>query len=421
MKTTLLPPRIQKLAATGFVVAALAIGAYGTEVPEESASSSFLQPLEKALAEGSASVKTGISAFFENQDSAQNKGFIFGFVQGDYQTRTYDGFSIGGGFVFAPEIWEENSGDYDSKFSSPAKVRRLFLRYDATDWKNTYLVGGRIGLADSPITHGDAGDGVTASLQGPLPVTLTGTAITRWTHHAKASWDGHISSTEQVKDFYPEAGDVFLNVNLEVPLGSRVTVTPSIAYQEHVLAVYATTAELVLPLEAVGKGVRWKTEVVGAFHENEAIPSVTAANDYDSHASSGRFFTALENDRASLGVGVYALSDDKLKLDPGAFSHFDPLDDDDLFPFNDENDAQLFYTKATYTLGALDLSAHFGAGRNSSAAVRSDSYEIDLQATYHFSKHLMLEAKYSTVQFENQEVRDGGDYHKARGMLRYTF
>lgn len=420
MKKNMIHHRPRKLAATGVLAAALCSVAYSADAPPESPPS-VLQAIEKALADGNSSVKTGVSAFFEDQNSAANKGFVFGFIQGDYQTKNYDGLSAGAGFVFAPEIWEDKSGDYDSKFSAPAKVRRLYLRYDFTDWDNTYLAGGRVGLADSPITHGDAGDGLTGSVGGPLPFTFTGTAITRWVHHAKASWDGHISGTEQVKNFYPDAGDVFLNANVEIPVRSGFTVTPSVAYQQHVLAVYAATAELVVPVETFGEGVRWRTEVIGAFHENEATSSVTEANDFDSHASSGRIFTGLESNQGSIGVGAYALSDDKLNLDPGAFSHFDPLNDDDLFPFNDENDAQLFYTKGTYSLGSLDLEAHFGAGRNSSRDVSSDSYEVDLTAVYHFSKKLSLKIEYSTVQFENQDVRDGGDYQKGGGMLRYTF
>lgn len=419
----LLDPHSPTLTLTLTTLLALGLGTGVPAAEPPTRATSPLQPLQSALADGKSSVQTGAAVYYRDNNDTPDKGMAFGIVQGDYQTAPWEGFSLGGGFLFAPEIWEDNDGDYDSSFSTPAKVRRLYLRYDLPDWEETYVLGGRVGLADSPLTTGDAGDGLTFSLQGPLPVRLTGTAIGRWVDNITSSYDASgITQTEQLKDLYAGAGDVFFNANLEVPLGSLLKVTPAVAYQQHVLATYETTAEFSLPLDGIGTGVQWKTRGIGAYHENEATSSVTAANNFDNHAWSYLFFTGLEGEQGQIGVGYYGLSDDTLALAPGAFNHFGPLKEDDLYPANPRNDAHLFYTKATYQLGDLTLRANFGVGRNTDGSGNdTDSYELDLFATYQMTERVKIDGYFVTVQFDDQAALSSGDYHVGGARLLYSF
>ena len=421
MKLPVLPHSLPTITLS----AILAFGV-GTGLPQASAqleATRTLQPLEKAFRDGKGSLQTGATVYYRDNNDTPDKGIAFGIVQGDYQTAAWEGFSLGGGFLFAPQIWEDNDGDYDSSFSTPAKVRRLYLRYDLPDWKETYITGGRVGLADSPLTTGAAGDGMTFSLQGPLPVRLTGTAISRWIDDLTSSYDANgITETEQLKDIYPDAGEVFLNANLEVPLGSLLTVTPAVAYQQHVLATYGTTADFALPLDGLGEGVKWRTKGIGAYHKNEAIPSVTAANDFDNHAWSYLIFTGLEGEQGQIGFGYYGLSDNTLALAPGAFNHFGPLKEDDLYPANARNDAHLFYTKTTYRLSDLTLRANFGIGRNSDGTGNdTDSYELDLFATYQMTERVKIDGYFVIVQFDDQAALSSGDYHVGGARLLYSF
>ena len=383
-----------------------------------------LGAFEESLFGGNWSMQTGASVYYRDNNNAENKGVSFGFVQGGYMSEDFHGFSAEGGFLFAPEIWEDQDGDYDDSFDSSAKVRRLFLEYQVPDWEKTYLRAGRVGLAPgAPITHGDAADGATFSVQGDLPVRVTGSAIYRWIHHITSSYDADgISDTLELRDVYDEAGDVFFNVNVEVPVGSGVKITPSVAYQENVLAAYAATGEIAVPLEDSKGGLRWVTKAVGAYHTNEATDAVTEANGFDDEAFSYLVFTGLQSKQGSVGVGYYGLSDDTLDLDPGAFSHFDPLKEDDLYPANPQNDANLFYLKSSYLVGDWKLAANFGFGQNSTPEIdNSSSFEFDFFATYKIDEHLVLDGYFVTVQFEDQEILGSGDYALGGARIRYIF
>jgi len=86
-----------------------------------------LDTIKDDLFGGQWTMQTGATVFYRDNNSSADKGVSFGFVQGDYKSKDFHGISAGGGFLYAPEIWEDQSGDYDDSFDQPAQVRRLFL------------------------------------------------------------------------------------------------------------------------------------------------------------------------------------------------------------------------------------------------------------------------------------------------------
>jgi hypothetical protein len=248
-------------------------------------------------------------------------------------------------------------------------------------------------------------------------------AIYQWIYYITSSYDADgITETLELSDVYEDAGDVFFNVNVEVPVGDAVKITPSVAYQEKVLAAYAATGEITVPLDDSKDGLRWVSKAIGAYHTNEATDAVTEANGFDDEAWSYLVFTGLQSDVGSVGIGYYGLSNDTLNLDPGAFSHFDPLKEDDLYPANPQNDADLFYLKSSYRINDWEFSANFGFGRNSTVdGTGSDSFEFDFFATYKIDEHLILDGYFVSVQLEDQEVLSSGDYAEGGARIRYIF
>jgi len=347
------------------------------------------------LAQGTASGQVGVGANYRINDNASDPGLSWGYVQASYITPDWNGFTAGGGFLGVGEIWENHSGDFSSVFQEPFDVQQLFLEYQ-NEPKTIGAALGRKSMAVNPGQDGDYQQGVNFQASTPEGFSLTLTAINRWIKYSTYNYDTHgITGWEDVSDVYPEAGEVYFSATADIPIGSQVSLSPYFNYQENVMAFYGATFDSSIPVNSIAEGSLWETSLILSIYDNQVSASIQP--EYED-AWGGLFETGLDLGNYGLAIGTYWISDDTIDTGAGAFNIFDPLKEDDLYPFNDQNDFQLYYAKGRVVLGDLTLYPAIGIGRN--YALESDSLELDLLFEYQLPGNFELEGYLVYVDFE---------------------
>ncbi len=132
--------------------------------------------------------------------------------------------------------------------------------------------------------------------------------------------------------------------------------------------------------------------------------------------TSALFHTSVGQGKNTIGVGWYYISDDKGTLNTGVFSAFDPLKEDDLFPYNDQNNCELFFIDSHFEYGSFSTDIAFGYGDNK--AIDGYSRELDLWLYYNFTNHVHLGGYLILVDSDSEDLLS---YNQFGASLTYSF
>ncbi|MBC2604084.1 hypothetical protein [Puniceicoccus vermicola] len=364
---------------------------------ENGQSESLLDSVSEFLRRGQLEGQIGIGANqrIYNNEAGDGPGLSWGYLQTRYVTPTYNGLSAGGAFLAVGEVWEDHTGDFDSVFTEPFDIEELYLEFLNDD----QTLGAHIGrktMPSNPGLDGDYQQGLNLHAGTESGYSLDFSIIDRWIRYSTYNYDLHgITGWDDVDAVNSAAGELFFAAVIDLPFSSHFTLSPYFNYQEDVMAYYGTTFTSSIPTENLAAQSHWDTQLILAIYDNQVPTSIEP--DYED-AWGGLLYTGLAFERYSLGGGVYWISDNTIDTGAGAFHIFDPLKEDNLYPYNNQNDFELYYLKGSATFGDLTINPAIGIGRNH--AIESDSIEIDVLFNYDLPGNFQLEGYFVYVDFE---------------------
>lgn len=214
-------------------------------------------------------------------------------------------------------------------------------------------------------------------------------------------------------DANPEAGEVYLAGRIDWEIGD-LTASPFLSWQENVLGAYGLRASYDLPLQRSGKKTEsWFSEWIVCYYDNQVPRSVEP--DYEDLWVT-RIFTGYRGEVWSLGGGLFWMGNGVNDTKAGLFDSFDPLKEDNLDPFNEQNHTYLFYLKSGIDFGRLKLEPAVGAGRN--FALEADTFEFDFFFSYELSAAFRLEGYAVYTDYQTDELPS---YTVVGASLAYAF
>ncbi len=337
-------------------------------------------------------------------------GAMWGLVELSYTTPSVYGVKTGGGVVGAAKIYEHHNDDFQTIFTENPDLKTLFLSYDFVETPNT-LTAGRTQFQLSPATRGESHQGLQFVTDSTKPISFSASVINRWIHHSSTSFDADgITGWEDVSDINVQAASEFYSATLLVNLQDAFIAMPFVNHQDEVMTVYGAQLDYNHPLNE-----QWKLSLEGIFavYANNVPESIHP--DY-SDVGSVRLHTAVSHNKNNIGVGWYYLSDDKGDINSGVFSAFDPLKEDDLFPYGDLNNCAVLYVDSHFESGAFSTNIAFGYGQNK--AIDAYSQELDVWLYYSITEHLQLGGYLIVV---NSDTKGLLDYNRMGTSLTYSF
>lgn len=117
-----------------------------------------------------------------------------------------------------------------------------------------------------------------------------------------------------------------------------------------------------------------------------------------------------------VGIGWHGVNRRRGNLGAGLFFWIDPLTVDDTIPYDDRNDAQLFYADARIKRESLDLTLRYGYGIN--RAIEANSHEINILAYYTLTKSWTWGWLMSINVYSGEDLPD---YTRVGTILTYAF
>lgn len=354
------------------------------------------------------------TAFNSRTDNtAPASGLAWAFSEAEYRSPRWQGLQLGASALATSVLWEPSAGIGDAVFTTPVDLRALYLSLSHPGGR-AQLDLGRKAFASNPVVDGESQQGAALSIDLSGSSRLRLMALNRWIKHSTPDYDAWgITGWRNAAKANPRAGDVFLGFGLyDLHIGEHLSVSPFVSYQENVLAVYGSTFKLSCALGGSDNRWQWHSETILAYYENQ-VP-VALQPDYED-VRAARLHTSLQAPERALGIGLYWLSDDRNDIGAGLFSDLDPLQEDDLYPYNDENHVTLVYATGRMDLDELRLRSTIGIGRN--AAVGADSVEIDLFFDYALNSQLTLSGYFVHVDFSAELP----DYSTVGTSLSYNF
>ncbi|MDD2237586.1 MAG: hypothetical protein PHG65_10310, partial [Kiritimatiellae bacterium] len=308
------------------------------------------------------------------------------------------GLQFGAWWLAAKKIWQNHPNDYDAIYSKDSDLRELYAKWN-TPFTKSSIQAGRFGMTMTAL-DGNSHQGVQVMNEDIPHLVLRAAVIDRWINN------------DRVDMFYKgitgwvDANDVREGSGREYWLGSaafdwneQAGITPFIGYQEEVMAMYGADLYVVHKLDG-GRAVGVDATMV--VYGNETPREVQP--DYEDVFSWLVHGYVNLNTNLMLGLGWYGVSDDRGDIAAGLFDTFDPLEEDDTIPYNDQNNAQLYYTDAAWNFDPFDLTLAYGYGVNDAIDVKS--HEVDAVLTVDLTKSLQAKAYASYNTYSGDEVSD---------------
>jgi hypothetical protein len=370
-------------------------------------------PVMSFLARGELKLQAGAAFNYKEyrNSEAKNPGLAWGFVDVLYVTPETYGLNAGIGGIGITELWENHGGDYEEVYPEQLDLRDLFLAYDILQSSNTLTVG-RTLFEENPGFCGHSHQGAQLEVKSIPNMTFTASVIERWIHHDTVFFNADgITGWEDVSDVNDSAGDYFFAAELDTCwLDERLTVTPFVCHQEDVMSVYGSTVTAAQPLRD-----DWKATLTGtgALYVNNVPESIQP--DYED-VTSALVHAGVGPAWYGFGVGWFYVSDDRGDINAGIFEAFDPLQEDDLIPFDDRNNCHLYYVDGHCRIGAFSTQVAFGYGKNQ--ALDADSKELDVWLYYNITPHVQLGGYVVWTQYDTDVIDSYNQYGSA---LSYHF
>ncbi|MEM0965984.1 MAG: hypothetical protein AAGJ81_07555 [Verrucomicrobiota bacterium] len=372
-----------------------------------------MQVFPEFLKKGEFQGNAGTAFNFQENKDASDSGLAWAYLQAGYDSSPIYGFSGGIKGLGVAKLWENHPGDFSADFVDEAVLQQLYLDYE----DEVHHWGGFVGrraFSGSPVLDGDYQQGINLSAGKDSGYQVSFSLINRWIEYAEYDYDADgISGWQDVSDASPDAADIHFALQGSLPISEVFTVAPFLNYQEGLIASYGSSFDTSLPAPMFSEDATWETNLILAYYDNLISSSIEP--DYGS-VLSGLIHTGIETEQYSFGAGIFYVSDNNIDINAGVFTAFDPLQEDDLYPFNDENDLLLFYLDGSVTFGDFTLNPAFGFGKN--YALESDSLELDLLFTYDLPGGFSLEGFFVAVDFSNHPIPD---YNVYGALIDYSF
>ncbi len=364
------------------------------------------------LGRGEVSGTVGAAVWYQGNNFGPDPGLSWGYLDISYRTPDWNGFAVGAAALGVSRIWENNSDDFDNVFREPWDLRDFYLSYESDNERTSALLGRKL-FPTNPVLDGDSQQGVGFELSDGEGSGLWLAAFNRWEKHSTPNYDADgITGWESVSAANDAAGEVYLAAMGNWAVGDFVG-SPFVFWQDDVLGVYGLQADYAVPLDGPGSNPQWATELIVAYYDNLAPASIEP--DYEDNWV-GRIHSGYESDVWSAGGGFFWMGDGRVDTGAGLFTTFDPLKDDDLDPYNDENNTYLFYVKGSAQIGPVALQPAIGYGRN--RAVEADVLEIDFLFSWDLPGNFMLEGYIVHADFGPEVLPS---YTESGASLAYEF
>ena len=398
--------RMKILLLCTVVLTACAVAVSAQEQPSET------DPLSTFLEKGKMEAKVGVAVNdVEMRDTdTPSAGISWALAELGYTT-TAD-FWLQGGIhaIMANKLWENHSGEYESAYVNDLDLRDLYLTVAPPNIDSSFTLGRRK-FSKNPSMDGDSHQGAQFTVDDIPTISLTGCAIERWIKHDTTFMDADgISGWDAVDDIGNDAGDVFYASTLTWTLSQNISVAPFISYQQDVMTVYGASAAVSIP---VAEGLSWGFNAVGAVYGNEVPKHIEP--DYED-VQSYNLHTSVAGSMGHIGVGWWAVSDNRGDITVGMFNAFDPMEEDDLYPFDDRNNAAEFYIDGHAKMAAFSMDFAVSIGQND--ALDSYTREVDCWLYYDITTHMQLGGYVAWTDYETDEMPS---YTQMGSSLTYSF
>ncbi len=331
-------------------------------------------------------------------DHVPTAGLAWGLLDLEYLTPALYGFRAGTWLVGVQEIWQNHALDYDDVFIHELDLREINLRYELPESSGDLILGRRE-FKEPPSMGGDSHQGLGFETPDLAGVGVSAAVVNRWIHYDRTDFDARgITGWEDVGDANDRAGDIFMSLMVDWAPVEELILSPYLLYQDNVMGVLGAQAASAIALDE-----SWGLDFTGiyAFHGNmvpEALePDYEDVQELLLHA--GAAWEML-----SLGLGWYWLSDDRGDITAGVFDSFDPLQEDDYYPFDDTNHASLFYLDAGVCLEPVTLEVLWGAGKNRAYDVRTR--ELNIWAYWDILASVELGAYFIWTDYDGGLISD---------------
>ncbi|MEA1927993.1 MAG: hypothetical protein U9N73_07280, partial [Candidatus Auribacterota bacterium] len=236
--------------------------------------------------------------------------------------------------------------------------------------------------------------------------------INKWINDDRTAFNAKgISGWDDVNKANDDAGDVFFALMGDLKPIDKLNILPYFEYLESVMAVGGCEVIYEIPISEEFTG---DINGIYAYHANQVPRSLEP--DYED-VQSGLIHLGIDRGFISFGGGLYWISDDRGKITAGIFDTFDPLEEDDYYPYNDLNHVVLYYVDASLDLEPVRVEAAFGAGKDRAQDV--DTQEFDLWIYWDILPSLELGGYLTWNDFSG----DGADpdYIQSGSSLTFKF
>ena len=366
--------------------------------------------LHRFLSEGEVEGQVGVAFnLIANRDSDKpDQGLAWGLMELGYTTPSLYGFKVGAYGIFVQEIWENHDGDYKNVYTKDADLRNLFISYTLA---SNMIVAGRCPFYKNAAMDGDSYQGLEVSICSIPYASIHACVIDRWINNDTTFFDADgITGWEDIDNVNHEAGHEFYGGSLSIEIPKTGHLSPFINYQEHVMTVYGSSLDLRFALTDI---LSLGFDSTYAIYANEVPETIKA--DYED-VSSWIAHASLQHDQFSLGFGWYDVSDDHGDTMAGMFDSIDPMENDDLFPYDDRNNAHLWYIDGKLTIHPILFQAAFASGQND--ALKSWSRELDLWLYYNITDYLQWSGYYVWTDYETDVIPS---YTQVGSSILYKF
>lgn len=341
----------------------------------------------------------------------KDNGLAWGLLDLKYKTPEFYGFKIGTWMVGVQKIWEQSSGYYDSKFEQDFDFRELYLEYNVTE-NIGRISAGRKKFQKNPSMDGDSHLGAEMAFQPVQNAKIYFSAINKWINNDRTTFTAKgITGWVDVSEANVKAGDVFFALMGDLEPIDKLNIMPYFEYLENVLAVGGCEIFYDIPL---GKDFVGVINGIYAYHANQ-VPSSLESGYED--VQSALVQLSVVRDIVLLGGGVYWLSKDRGDIMAGIFDTFDPLEEDDYYPYDDLNHATLYYLIAALEWESITLEAAFGMGKNRAYDV--DTREFDLWLNWNILPSLEIGGYLAWNDFSGDDAEP--DYIQSGSSLSFNF
>ncbi len=367
--------------------------------------------LRNFLREGDLNLSAGALAISHEYAGAEtpDQGIGIGYMQVRYRTPDRHGLSLGAAWVVVAPFWENHRGDFDDICPADNNLRDLYASWTLPATR-TAITAGRFKIAMSGL-DGDSHQAVRLVSEDVPGLRLQLAVVDRWVNNARIhpNFLG-MERWRDADDLHDGAGGQYWLGSLAWTPYADALVEPFMAYQKNVMFMRGVDWNFPLPLgDRHAVGFDGNFTQYGNEWPEEIKPGYEDVLSWIAHAYWRR-------DSVILGVGWHGVGDNRGNLGAGLFFWIDPLTVDETIPYNDFNNAQLYYADAKIRLDNLRATFRYGFGVN--RAIDVDSHEINALVFYDITPSLQWAGIVSWNRYSGDVLPH---YTRIGAMLKVTY